>query len=105
MCAATAPSRRTVDSEVFRRDHQALTLHSYGDVMTRSSAWQALRRRKRSTRPAHTTTASVHLVPRGAFIITSERVRPEWLNDSKFEEWTSLEFRHLKPPSGEDWNR
>jgi hypothetical protein len=74
-------------------------------LMSRSSAWQSLRRRTRSTRPATTLNASLYRGPRVAVNIAAEHVRRVWPSDARLEEWKSLEFRHLKPPSDEDWNR
>lgn len=70
--------------------------------MSRSRAWRVLR--TRSTRPL---TRGVSL-RRGALIATPlalERARPVWPSDSQLEEWKALEFRQLKPPSGEDLNQ
>lgn len=105
MCRVTASSRRTLVSQVSLCDHRVITLHSYADLMTRSSAWQALRRRTRTTRPANTLSASVLRGPRTATTTAAEHVRPVWPSDSKLEEWTTLEFRQPKPPSDEDWSR
>jgi hypothetical protein len=93
------------DSGVFRFVHQIITLRSYSGRMGRSSAWQALRGRKRSTRPANTWAANMHRGPRETTTLSSGPTRPARLNDVQLEEWKALEFRHLKPPSGEDWNR
>jgi hypothetical protein len=105
MCGATATSRRTVDPEVSLSGHLALTLHSYPGLMSRSSAWQSLRGRTRSSRPANTPKPSLSRSPRTAANIAAEHMRPVWPSDSKLEEWKALEFRQLKPPSDEDWNR
>jgi hypothetical protein len=99
------PERLAIDSEAFRSRHQVLTSNSYRVSVTRSSAWRALRGPKRSTRPAYISTASLHGDRRIAAIIAGERERPAWLNDPKLEEWTALEFRHVKPPSDEDWHQ
>jgi hypothetical protein len=47
----------------------------------------------------------MHRGSRVATIIAAERVRPVWISEAKLEEWKSLEFRHVKPPSDENWNR
>ena len=105
MCSVVTFSRRTVDPKVSPCDHRAITLHSYSGCMSRSSAWHALRGRTRSTRPATTPNASPQRGPRFSMTTAAEHVRPIWPSESKLEEWKSLEFRHLKPPSDEDWNR
>jgi hypothetical protein len=68
--------------------------------MTRSTAWNTLRGRRR----AHHSAASTYRGPRFAALIATERVPTVHLCDS-FEERKSLEFRHLTPPSDEDWYR
>ncbi|HEY1761259.1 MAG TPA: hypothetical protein VGG17_01590 [Acidimicrobiales bacterium] len=73
--------------------------------MTRSSAWQTFRRRAHSTRPANIPDTPLHRDGRFATGGGAEHVRLTWPSDAKLEEWKSLEFRHLKPPSDEDWNR
>jgi hypothetical protein len=93
------------DSDVFRFDHPIITLHSYPGPMSRSSAWQTLRSRKRRTRPANASVAHMHHRPRVATTLPFEPGRTAWTNESKLEEWKTLEFRHLRPPTGEDWNR
>jgi hypothetical protein len=68
--------------------------------MTRSTAWNTLRGRRRT----HHSTASIYSGPRFVSLIATERVPTLLISDS-FEEWKSLEFRHLTPPSDEDWYR
>jgi hypothetical protein len=68
--------------------------------MTRSTPWNTLRGRRR----AQHSTASTNRGPRFAALIATERVRPLNVGNS-YDEWKSLEFRHLTPPSDEDWHR
>lgn len=105
MCEVILRDCCAKDSGVFRFDHPIITLHSYRGSMSRSSAWQTLRGRNRSTRPANAPAVHVHHRPRVAMTLPFEPGRTVWLNQAKLEEWKTLEFRHLKPPSGEDWDR
>jgi hypothetical protein len=66
--------------------------------MNRATAWSTLRGRRRAQ---HSST-STYRGPRFAALIATERVPNVNIGDP-VEEWKSLEFRHLTPPSDEDW--
>ncbi|MGC2174656.1 MAG: hypothetical protein WA614_04245 [Acidimicrobiales bacterium] len=67
--------------------------------MTRSTAWNTIRGRRR----AHHSLTSTYRGPRFAALIATERV-PTMHSDS-LAEWKSLEFRNRTRPSDEDWYR
>ena len=80
-------------------------MFSYRGFMARSRAWHALRGRRHHAPNGTSSPTAKFRGPRVATVIAAERVRAIWPSDSKFEEWKSLEFRDVKPPSDEHWNR
>ncbi len=64
--------------------------------MTRIAAWDTIRGRRRG----HRSTAPSHRGPRLAALIATEHA-PDLRVGDPFDEWRSLEFRHLTPPSDE----